>query len=408
MLSQSLRNSVLFLLILSVAGFANGYSRSVKAQENAQQQEVKVISNPKEPVPPPGQRKRLVFKEELTIGQVEGDDHYMFGEAVAFNTDEKGNFYVTDWRRRRILKYDPAGQYQLTIGREGQGPGEFQNLSPARFDKDGHIYITDLVSRRISFFDDSGNYLRQIAIPDVFEDLHISGRGHFISTHTIPLEGESSRRFKLVYGMFDDKFNVVTEFLAQEKGFKLPAGRDAQSAAKFLAGILSDIAYQARPSYRLGKEDSIFFGYPEKYAIDVFSSEGRKVRTIQRDYEPSRVTEKDKDKFVGQVAADYLRRYSSEQERKEIVKYIEYPKYKPAYHSFALMENGWLVVAVEIVPDGDNLFDLFDEDGRYIGQFQADFPADTWFFFKNGKAYAVAEKDGYKFVKRYAFEIQDY
>lgn len=30
------------------------------------------------------------------------------------------------------------------------------------------------------------------------------------------------------------------------------------------------------------------------------------------------------------------------------------------------------------------------------------------FFFKNGKAYAVEEEDGYKFVKRYNFEIQEY
>ncbi len=145
----------------------------------------------------------------------------MFGDAVSFNTDARGNFYVTD-----------------------------------------------PVSERISFFDDSGNSLRQIAVPDVFEDLFITSKGYYVSTRTIPLEDESGRSFKLVY------------------------------------------------------------------------------------------------------------------------------------HRFALMENGWLFVVAEIVADGDNLFDLFDEDGRYIGQFTDAFPADTWLFFKNGKAYAVAEKDGYKFVER--------
>ncbi len=410
--SQPFRNSVLVLLILSIAGLSEGNSRSAEAQEYEQQQEVKLISNPKTPVPLPGQRKKLIFKEELTIGQVEGDDHYMFGETLVFNTDEKGNFYVTDWRRRRILKYDPTGQYLLTIGREGQGPGEFQNLSPARFDKDGHIYVTDNISQRISFFDDSGKFLRQIALPDVFEDLSINAKGDYVSIRTIPLENESGQSFKIIYGLFDDKFNVVSEFLAQEKGFKPPAGRDAKSIAKAFAGILSTIAYQPQPLYRLGKEDFVFFGNPEKYSIDVYSPEGRKIRTIQRDYEPSRVKEKDKEYFVRRFAEEYLRSIGpisrSEDQKKEIIKYIEYPKFKPAYHSFALMENGWLVVAVEIVPDGDNIFDLFDEDGRYIGQFKDDFPADTWFFFKNENAYAVAEKDGYKIVKRYAFEIQDY
>jgi hypothetical protein len=395
--------------LLVVASVINGDFGSAGAQEKKQQPEVKLISNPKSPVPQPGQRKRLVFKEELTIGQVEGDDHYMFGDAVFFTTDEEGNFYITDFRRRRILKYDPTGQYLLTVGREGQGPGEFQNLSPARFDKDGHIYVTDNISQRISFFDDSGNYLHQIAIPDLFEDLYMNALGYFVSSHTIPLESESGPSFKLVYGLFDDKFNVISEFCAQEKHAKRPAGRDPTSIAKAMAWLLSsEMAFQPRPTYRLGKDDFVFFGYPAKYSVSVYSSKGPKIMTIQRDYEPSRVTEKDKDYFVSRVAESYLSRYSSEEERKEIIKYIEYPKYKPAYHSFAQMENGWLIVVVEIVPDGGNLFDLFDEGGRYIGQFQADFPADTWFFFKNGKAYAVAEKDSYKFVKRYAFEIQDY
>lgn len=400
---------VIFFLILLAAVVIDDYSKTAETRSNAQQPEVKVISNPRTPVPPPGQRKKLVFKEELSIGQLEGDDHYMFGETVVFNTDDQGDFYVTDWRRKRILKYDSAGHYLLTIGREGQGPGEFQNLSSARFDKDGNIYVTDIDSQRISFFDDSGNYLRQIAIPDVFEDLYMNAQGYFISSRTIPLDSESGPVYKITYGFFDDKFNAVSELYAQEKHFKPPAGRDATSVAKSMAWLLSsEMAFQPRPTYRLGKNDLVFFGYPEKYSVDVYSPEGSKTRTIQRDYEPSRVTEKDKAYFVSQVAGSFLRRYSSEQERKEIIKFIEYPKYKPAYHSFALMENGWLIVVVEIVPNEDTLFDLFDEEGRYIGQFKADFPADTWFFFKNGKAYAVAEKDGYKLVKRYAFEIQDY
>jgi hypothetical protein len=397
-----------FLLIVALAVLIKGGVDSVEGQENKGQTEVRIISNPKTPVPPPGQRKKLGFKEELSIGQVEGDDHYMFGDAVVFNTDDEGNFYVTDWRRTRILKYDPRGQYLLTIGREGQGPGEFQNMSPVRFDIEEHIYVTDMASQRISFFDDSGKFLRQISIPDGFMDLYINASGYFVSTRTVPLESEAGRGFKTVLGLFDDKFSVISEFWTQEKNYKLPAGRDTQSIAKFFAGLLSDIAYQPQPSYRLRKDDSVYFGYPEKYSMDLYSSKGRKVRTIQRDYEPCRVTEKDKDYFVGHSAAEMLRRYSSEEEKKAVIKYIEYPKYKPAFHSFALMENGWLFVVVEIVPDGDNLFDLFDADGRYIGHFTASFPADTWFFFNNGKAYAVAEKDGYKFVKRYAFEIQDY
>jgi hypothetical protein len=90
----------------------------------------------------------------------------------------------------------------------------------------------------------------------------------------------------------------------------------------------------------------------------------------------------------------------SEEEIKDILKYIEHPKIKPAYHSFALMEKGWLAAAVDFLSGGFSLFDLFDEGGRYIGQCKTDFPTDYWFFFKNGKTYAVATDDeGYKYEK---------
>lgn len=58
---------------------------------------------------------------------------------------------------------------------------------------------------------------------------------------------------------------------------------------------------------------------------------------------------------------------------------------------------------------------IFDQEGRYIAHFKATVPLlpaegfnELQFFFKNGKAYAVAEEDEYKFVKRYSFEIQEY
>lgn len=46
---QPFYNSVLFLLILLVAGIAARNLKSAEAQENKQQPEIKVISNPKTP-----------------------------------------------------------------------------------------------------------------------------------------------------------------------------------------------------------------------------------------------------------------------------------------------------------------------------------------------------------------------
>jgi DNA-binding beta-propeller fold protein YncE len=119
-------------------------------------EDVTVISNPKTPI----MKMRIVFKEELSIGEAEGDENYMFGQSIGFSTDEDGNFYVSDTDANRIQKYDPDGKYLLTIGREGQGPGEFGSLSLVRFDNDNNIYAIDGSNNRISFFNKEGKYIK--------------------------------------------------------------------------------------------------------------------------------------------------------------------------------------------------------------------------------------------------------
>ena len=98
---------------------------AVHAPTGSRSEASQVITNPKDPVPGKGERKRIVFREELTIGVEEGDENYMFGESVSVTVDESGNFFVTDWDEKRIQKYDPDGKHLCSIGRKGEGPGEF-------------------------------------------------------------------------------------------------------------------------------------------------------------------------------------------------------------------------------------------------------------------------------------------
>jgi outer membrane protein assembly factor BamB len=364
-------------------------------------------------VPPVGKRKSLVFKEELSIGQKEGDENYMFGSTVFFNTDEEGNFYVTDWDMKRILKYDPAGKYVLTIGHKGQGPGEFQGPSVARFDKEGSIYVTDLANRRISFFSQRGEFLRQIPVPDFFEDLYITARGSYVSNHTAPIKSDAGQAFKVVDGIFNGEFELMTAFNARNVVYKLPAGTDSTAWANYFAGLVSRAAFQPVPRHVLALDGTIYFGYPKDDVIDVYTPEGRKAKTVKREYTPIRVKDKDKDYLAVTMVRPTLARVgrpTSESEIQNILKLIEYPENKPAYQSFSLMENGWLVVLVEFAAGEYSLFDILDENGLYIGQFKANNPAEYGFlFFKDGKAYAVeTDEEGYKYIKRYSVKVEDY
>ena len=402
----------LFFIVFLVTPYWPKKTCAEVMNKNQESKDIEVISNQKTPE----LKMRIVFKEDLSIGEIEGDENYMFGSSIAFNTDQEGNFYVTDWDNHRIQKYDPEGKYLLTIGREGQGPGEFQSLSVARFDKENNLYVRDSRNSRISFFDKQGQFLRQMPMKEIPDNLYINSKNLFVGMKFSQSQEGNVQKMTSIYGLFDDKLNLVKELYRDEIEAPMPTGRDISSMAEFLAKGFSELAFRPQAVLRMTDDDFIYLGYPDKYEVNVYSPEGMLVRKITRDYDPIQVREKDKKSFGESVGESFSSSILPEDLKEKALAKVEYPKYKPAYKGFAMMENGWLAVIVESVADEYTLFDIFDQDGRYIANFKTSafkFPigglfSEFLFFFKNGKAYSVVTEDDYKFVKRYSFEIQEY
>jgi hypothetical protein len=55
------------------------------------------------------------------------DDEIFFGTIGEFLHDAEGNLYLLDGQLSEIQVFDPDGEHLRTIGRQGEGPGEFQN-----------------------------------------------------------------------------------------------------------------------------------------------------------------------------------------------------------------------------------------------------------------------------------------
>lgn len=389
----------------------NGLSHRIHAYGagiNQESGEVVVVSNPKTP----GTKMRIDFKEELSIGEVERDENYMFGSSINFNTDYEGNFYVMDYDTRRILKYDPEGKYLLAFGRKGQGPGEFQGISVPRFDKENNLYVSDTISRRISFFDRDGNYLQQITAKERYSNPFINSRGCIVANKNEMNQEGNVQRQTSTYGLFDDKFELLAELYKDEFELEMPTGRDESAIVDYLAKAYSRLAFRSGVRFMLADDDLIYLGRPEKYEINVYSPEGKLVKRITRVYDPIRVSDKDKEEFFERLGESVSSSpLFTEDMMKKVSKKIKFPKFKPAYQSFTLMDNGWLAVIVDAVKGEYTLFDIFDRDGKYIAQFKAPVPAEglfsSYLFFKNSKAYCVTTEDDYRFVKRYSYEIRE-
>jgi len=394
----------LFSLIFVVFDIS-AYSTPKGIKDKTQDSDVEVVSNPKEPVPEPGQRKRIVLVEELTIGESEGDENYMFGEIVEVIADEEGCFYVTDWDRKRIQKFSPEGEYLLSIGRKGQGPGEFGNIWSPTLDKEGNLYVTDIVNMKVAFFERDGKFLKSKRIPQDIGSVHILPNANYFTTNTELTEDATASKYIYIYGVYDKEFNLLAEI---HRDFHNIRHKGNRSRGEFLADIMSKSAFKPFFVEYITDDGLIYAGFSGSYEIRIYDQEGKPLKTILREYDPIKVSKKHKDLYFSRQVEEFLRiGPTSASLKDEVRKFMKYPKYLPAYRSFTLMDNGWLFVTADAIENDYSLIDLFDENGVFIGQFKLDSPFGPAQF-KNGKVYTVVTIDDYKYVRRYRYEIKDY
>jgi len=391
----------LVVLTMTLPPGSGAWNRPIDQNEKAA-----VISNPGEPTYPAGKRVRLVFKEELTIGLEEGDENFMFGGSVEVTADEKGNIFVLDWDQKRIQKFDPSGKYLLTIGRKGQGPGEFGNIWTMRFDDKGRIYATDIVNRRVSFFDkETGQYRDAVKTETGTGGVIFFSNGTCFTSRDSREETPTGIVFTLIWGIHDGNFKLLTEFRRDQLDFQsLPNPGDR---ARFIAGILSRSAFKPATVTSVTRDERIIVGSPDQYAFDVYDRSGKPRLRVQRAWEPLPVTDRHKEYYFETVVKNFLTNSGGMRPKDEDVrKAMVYPKYLPAYQTIIPMENGFFFVVTDTMAN-TSAIDLFDAKGIYAGRFMTEAPAAT-LLFKNGKAYGIGQIGDYRCIKRYAVTTETY
>lgn len=83
----------------------------------------------------------------------------------SIDVSAQGDLLVTDPREARVSLFSPSGELLQVFGRRGEGAGEFDYPSHARFDDKGDIHVVDIQRRLISIFARSGQLKRDVRLP---------------------------------------------------------------------------------------------------------------------------------------------------------------------------------------------------------------------------------------------------
>lgn len=328
---------------------------------------IKIVMNPGEP-------KFGVFafelEEDLAIGDV-NDEDYFFPRPVTLNVDDEGNIYVCDRGNRRVQKYDKSGTYVRTIGRQGQGPGEY--LSPSRLylDDAGNPCVGD--SRNLLYYDKDGVFQKKVQLKRFYSRLIPGPDGTFLGSTQASAYPEGGAKTSIVLiGENGEPIHTIVEY---------PVSYSNSLKTLVLHWYTNFIGLAQRTA------DSIYYGFPREYKINVSDSDGGTIFVFEKDENPQSISAEEKEltKKDGLIAV-----MGPNKPEKALV----FPDQRPYFTRFFSDDTGRLYVirfkSILERDDQNSSVDVFSKEGIYLFQMNWSFiPA----LIKKGYLYEVREDE---------------
>ncbi len=364
-----------------------------------------------------GTEARLV--PEVSIGDLEGPDEYLFGRIGSLAVDEARNVYVFDTQSQQVRVFDAAGAYVETLGRDGQGPGEFARAETIAVLPDGRVLVRDPGNMRVQVFDraagrteeweyNSGNSYRQGA--PLYTD--VLGR-----TFLVTSDG-SRDDIIIILGVDGAHLDTLPGPTMDYERFVVSAEHTTERGTSSVASV---VPFTPRFFWAVHSSGQFLTGLSSDYRIDLARDDG--VLRIERAYDPVPVS-------------DAERAYR----RESTVRMIRFtapdwtwdgpaiPEHKPVFTELLSGRGGR--IWVRLLTEGQRVenedhdpenpfseavtwrestrYDVFEADGTYLGAVVPpdDFSTSPDPVFAGDHVWAVARDElGVERVIRYRIEV---
>ncbi len=310
---------------------------------------VKVIKNPGESL-----YGHLILDVEidLSLGR-EGDETSLFYRLEDIGVDSQGNIYVLDIGNHRIQKYNNNGDYLQTIGRKGQGPGEFDTPYGMFISLEDMIYVHD--GMRLKVFASDGKFREEIVLENFTHDISVDSNRNIWGVGRLPSdEGRTRSIVKLSQNGKLEK--VIADFPPPEVAVRSEGGR----------GVMFFIGHVYVPSLSilsLGEKNTLY-AHSSDYAIHVIDEWGELELIIRVDAPRSLISQREKDEIY---------RRNSEFEKKwpkDVVRdAIHFPNHRPFFSSILTDDKGRIYVerVKSVLDESTGIeFDILSRDGRFL------------------------------------------
>ncbi|MCX6560794.1 MAG: 6-bladed beta-propeller [Candidatus Aminicenantes bacterium] len=313
---------------------------------------------------------KIRFVPLLTITDEAMAGKAFFSQPNDLAIDDKGRIYVSDGKANDIKVFDASGAFVKTIGRTGQGPGEFTFLWESEFSR-GRLFVRELISKRTTIFDAEGKFLKSVPEegPFVWRSMAALPDGRIL----VQKELINRQDLSAPQGFVLDLHSADLAFI--KTIYKHEIRRNKFIRDPITANI--PIPFAANVHWAVLPDGKIVVGYSDRYGIEIHDPDKGQVASFEHTYEPVEVSAADKKAHFEKmtinatIIGDDGSRSSGVKKGAPdyIVKNTEFPKFKPAFDSIRADAQGriWVRRSAPAIQKDGPLMDVFDRSGRFIG-----------------------------------------
>lgn len=298
------------------------------------------------------------------------------GQPQSLAVDEAGTVYVVDSKPAAIKVFTPEGRLVRTLGREGEGPGEFRvGFIAAR---GGYLVLHDPQLARTSVWDTAGSFLRSWHSSCCYwTDIQLDRAGRIYVPSMLPGKvGDTPRGVPFVRWTLEGAA-IDTVWVPWRESAKVWTVT-VKSGGKNVSSMSTSVPLMPGMNHTLHPDGGIVYGWSGSYEM-VRSATGKdSLRVFGRAWTPEPVTDAQR-RAVVESRIRQSAEFYGEQNLRSVFKVDDVPGTLPAFMTIRVDESGRIWSRRPSVVDTTKTFyDVFDSAGAYLGPVTVPFKIREW------------------------------
>ncbi|HEU5217941.1 MAG TPA: 6-bladed beta-propeller [Gemmatimonadales bacterium] len=288
------------------------------------------------------------------------------GNPQSIAVDEAGRVYVSDRKPSVIKVYGPDGTFIRTIGREGEGPGEFRIGFIAV--RDSFLVLHDPQLSRTSVWDSAGTFLRSWHSTCCYWNyIQIDRQNRIYVPSMSPTKsGEKSRGTAYVRWSMEGVALDTVWIPNRDEGKSWTISAKSKDGKGNMM-MSTSVPFLPGQTSALRPDGGVVYGWTGNYSIVQSALGTDTVRVFGRAWTPDPASDQRKrDELEGQVK--WAKEDYGEAAVRAAFKLSDIPSTLPAFESLRVDRTGRVWARRYAVSDTTKTtFDAFDSTGAYLG-----------------------------------------